>query len=187
MTTIAGKMIYQLKITLKGSKPSIWRRVLIKNDITLSKLHGIIQAVMGWENNHLHIFDICGENYGVADSVFDYSEVCDEIKYKLNRFKFEEKDKFTYEYDFGDSWEHIITVEKIFPIDTQVKYPVCIKGKNACPPEDCGGLWGYYDMVDAIKDSKHPEHESYTEWLGEDFDTEAFDINKVSANLECME
>ena len=186
MATVAGEIVYQLKINLKGSKPPIWRRVLVKNDINMGTLHGIIQEVMGWDDGHLHMFNIHGENYGVSDPDFDYEEVSDERKYKLNRFKFTEKDKFTYEYDFGDSWIHIITVEKLLPVDPKIEYPICIKGKNACPPEDCGGLWGYYDMLEAVKDDEHPEHETYTDWLGEDFDPETFDVDNVNEKLRSL-
>jgi hypothetical protein len=179
----SNNMVYQLKIALKGSKPPIWRRVLVLNNISLSKLDDIIQTVTGWEGGHLHIFDINGENYGVSDPDFDYDKVLDERKYKLNRFDFREKDKFTYEYDFGDSWEHVITVEKILPIDSKEKYPICLEGKMACPPEDCGGLWGYYNMLDSIKDNEHPENESNTEWLGKDFDPAHFDIDLINTRL----
>ena len=175
--------VYQLKIALKGSKPPIWRRLLVKNSISLSKLHVIIQISMGWYDCHLHMFNIYGENYGRPDPDWDFEETLDESKFKLNRFNFKEKDTFTYEYDFGDSWEHVITVEKILPSDSKISYPVCVKGKNACPPEDCGGLWGYYNMLEAVQNKKHPEHKSFLEWIGEEFNPEAFDIDSVNEGL----
>ena len=186
MAISSKNSVYQLKIALKGSKPPIWRRVLVKNNITLSTLDDIIQVVLGWDNCHLHMFDVYGENYGVPEPDFDFEEVCDETKYKLNRFNFREKGKFSYEYDFGDSWMHVITVEKILPVDSKMKYPVCIKGKNASPPEDCGGLWGYYNMLEVIANKKNPEREEYLEWLGEGFDPTHFDVDKANAKLgEC--
>jgi len=95
--------------------------------------------------------------------------------------------KFVYEYDFGDSWEHILLVEKVLPMEPDQQYPVCIKGKRACPPEDVGGVWGYYGFLEAIQDPDHPEHEDYLEWIGEDFDPEAFDLDAVNAALRALQ
>ncbi|HRV94457.1 MAG TPA: plasmid pRiA4b ORF-3 family protein, partial [Anaerolineae bacterium] len=104
--------------------------------------------------------------------------------YRLNQIAPGEKTKFVYEYDFGDSWEHVILVEKILPPEPGVHYPRCIKGKRAGPPEDVGGIWGYEDFLEAIKDPKHPQHEAMLEWAGDDFDPEAFDMSGVNEALE---
>jgi len=93
------------------------------------------------------------------------------------------KSRLVYQYDFGDGWEHVIVVQKIVEPESGVEYPVCLAGKNACPPENCGGVWGYYEMLKAVKDASHEMHDEYTGWLGERFDPQAFDIDGVNAAL----
>lgn len=176
-------MAYQLKITLKNIRPPIWRRIQVNGDITLFKLHRIIQAVMGWYDYHLHRFEIYGIEYGVP-TPDDFYPVKNEKRVKLSKLVTEENDRFLYEYDYGDSWEHEILVEKILPAEKGMYYPVCIKGKRACPPEDVGGAWGYADFLEAIRDPDHPEHEDYANWLEEDFDPEEFDLEEINRMLE---
>ena len=175
--------IYQLKITLRGSKPPIWRRVQVPGDITLYKLHQVIQVAMGWDDEHLHQFTADGIDYGESAPEWGM-EVKSERRAHLNQVAPAEKARFTYEYDFGDSWDHEILVEKILPPEAGVHYPNCIKGKRACPPEDCGGIWGYEELVAAIRDPEHPEHEEMLEWVGEDFDPEEFDLEEINAELQ---
>ena len=176
--------IYQLKVTLIGSKPPIWRRILVSNDITLDKFHLVLQIAMGWTNTHLHQFISNGLFYGIKDDAFGFDmDIEDEDKYKLNQLLKSEKDTIIYEYDFGDSWEHKVLLEKILPFNTDNKLPCCIKGKRACPPEDCGGIWGFGDLIDMLNDSEHPEHESMLEWLGDEFNSEAFDIEQTNETL----
>jgi MoaA/NifB/PqqE/SkfB family radical SAM enzyme len=175
--------VYQLKVTLNGTKPPIWRRILVTADTRLSKLHDILQDVMGWDDQHLHQFEIKGENYGIPSAGFEMGTKNEKSK-TLGEVAPSEKVKFVYEYDFGDSWEHAILVEKIMEPEEGKKYPVCIDGKLACPPEDCGGVWGYYDTVEALADPEHPEHAERLEWIGEDFDPEYFDIDSVNARLK---
>ncbi len=177
------RKIYQLKITLKGAKPPIWRRILIDNSVALPKLHGVIQIVMGWTNSHLHQFIAGDRYYGMPDPNFDFSEVLDEMDYRLNQLLKKEKDSVFYEYDFGDGWEPKITLEKILPFDRKSTLPICIKAKGACPPEDVGGIWGYYDFLEALDDQSHPEHEDYKEWIGGDFDPAFYDIEKTNELL----
>jgi hypothetical protein len=177
-----GQIIFQLKITLKRSKPAIWRRIQVPGNITLERLHHIFQIVMGWSNFHLHQFIIKYEYYGTPDPDF-FEEIHNESRTKLGSVVSKPGDKFIYDYDFGDSWEHHVIVEKILSPEKNVNYPVCIKGKRACPPEDCGGIWGYENLLEAIKDPKHPEHEDLLEWVGEDFDPEFFDIEEVNDRL----
>jgi len=174
--------IYQLKVTLKGSKPPIWRRVQVKDNIRLGDLHGVIQCVMGWDGGHLHQFIHKGQYFG-APSDDDGDSVTDEDKVRLSDLHLRAKSKFVYEYDFGDGWMHDIVVEKTLPVEKGVDYPRCIDGKLACPPEDCGGIWGFYDMLQAASDPKHPEHEDYKEWLGDKFEPEAFDLEAKDAAL----
>jgi hypothetical protein len=174
--------VYQLKITLKGSRPPIWRRVLVADDTTLAKLNHIIQIAMGWTNSHLHDFTIQGQRYS-EPSPDDWEPVKDERRYKLSQLVTGAKFKFVYQYDFGDSWDHEILVEKILPPEPGAHYPVCATGKRACPPEDAGGVWGYATFLEAINDPSHEEHEMYLEWIGGGFDPEAFNLDAVNAWL----
>jgi hypothetical protein len=174
--------IYQIKIILKGSKPPIWRRLEVSDRITLAKLHIILQVAMGWTDSHLHQFRIGKAYYGEPSDELGF-RTFDERRSKLSQLPLKEKSKFIYEYDFGDSWEHEILIEKILPATEGKKAPVCLKGKGACPPEDIGGLWGYYELLDAIGDPEHPEHENMLEWVGENFDPEAFDVAEVNQYL----
>jgi len=177
-----SKTVYQLKITLKDARPPIWRRVQVASEKTLGKLHQVIQEAMGWTNSHLHAFLIGGEEYGQPMPEYDF-DVKNEQRVKLSQIITGEKFKFLYTYDMGDSWEHEILVEKVLPADLQVRYPVCITGKRACPPEDCGGVWGYAEFLEAIQNPDHPEHESMLEWIGGEFDSEFFDLDAINRML----
>lgn len=174
---------YQFKITLKDSKPPIWRKFIVGSSITLPKLHDVIQIVMGWENEHLHEFKFGREIYGVPDPD-SFSKINNEKRVMLNQLINQEKDKFLYTYDMGDNWEHIVELEKILLEQPAPVNPKCIDGKMACPPEDCGGTYGYYDMLDTINDPDNPEYEETIEWLGDDFDPEEFDIEFVNNELK---
>jgi hypothetical protein len=184
-------IVYQIKVTLKYSKPPIWRRIEVLGDITLAKLHRILQAVMDWGGYHLHQF-IVGQRgqwnvvyyYGVPCPDYMDLEVRDEKRVKLNQIAPLEKFKFIYEYDFGDSWEHELLVEKIFPPEPGVFYPRCIKGKRARPPEDVGGVWGYDSFLEAIQDPHHSEHDDLLEWVGGEFDPEAFNLDEINQALK---
>lgn len=183
-----SKTIYQLKITLKDIRPPIWRRVQVRSDATLAQLHWVIQISMGWTNSHLHSFNIQGTEYGVPVSEFDFDDmkVCDERTVKLSQVIPGEKFKFSYLYDFGDAWEHEILVEKVLKVDPTCDYPNCITGKRACPPEDCGGVWGYRHLLAVIQDSNHPEHEEILEWVGGFFDPEDPDLEDVNSRLKMI-
>lgn len=178
--------VYQLKVSLKGIRPPIWRRIQVLGSTTLQELHFIVQAVMGWANAHLHQFTIDGIDYGqpVPDPIPGLdSDIRNENTVTLAQVVTGEKFKFLYVYDFGDDWEHEILVEKVLPLDPKVSYPVCLKGKRACPPEDCGGPWGYADFLAAIQDPSHPEHEEMLEWIDGSFDPEAFDLDQSNQQL----
>jgi hypothetical protein len=174
--------IYQIKITLRGSHPPIWRRVLVPGRFSLYKLHQVIQLAMGWYDGHLHQFIIDGEYYQLPNPD-DLERSPDERRFKLSQIAPYEKRKFVYEYDFGDSWEHELLVEKIQEAEPDTKYPCCIKGKRACPPEDVGGIWGYGAFLEALADPKHEEHDTYLEWIGGSFDPEAFSLDEVNQAL----
>lgn len=177
------EQIYQLKITLVGSKPPIWRRVEVSANATLSSLHRIIQVAMGWYDYHLHQFTIDGVIYGIPHPE-DFLEVHDERLVLLYQVITGPKMKFRYEYDFGDNWEHTILVEKVLPPAEGVIYPRCVTGKRACPPEDCGGIYGYTDFLEAINTPDHPAHAEMLEWSGGSFDPEAFDCTHVNDVLQ---
>ncbi len=182
---MAKNDIYQLKVTLRNSKPPIWRRIEVPGNTGLDKLHHILQATMGWWDAHLHQYIVGQTYYGQPDPEYGYDlEMEDERKVKLNQIAPSEKSRFIYEYDFGDGWEHLIVVEKILPPEKGVRYPRCIKGKRACPPEDVGGMWGYESFLEAIKDPKHTEHEDMLDWWGDDFDPEAFDLEEINDALQ---
>jgi hypothetical protein len=182
------KSVYQLKVTLDDSKPPIWRRILVPGNTTLYNLHEILQIVMGWENYHLHMFTIEGQIYGdPEDDEYGDLGTKDETRYRLDQLDLYEKSKFSYEYDFGDGWEHTILVEKILAPEKGAQYPVCVKGKRACPPEDVGGVWGYQNFLEAIADPEHEEHEEYLVWIGGEFNPEAFDLNEVNGALRAFE
>ena len=175
-------VVYQLKITLQDVKPPIWRRVQVK-DCTLAGLHDVIQTCMGWDGGHLHAFEVGGEQYGEPDPT-GMMETEDERKVKLSRVVTGNIKKFTYTYDFGDNWEHVVQVEKTLDAEPGVRYPRCVAGKRACPPEDCGGAWGYGDFLEAVRNPNHPSHEEMLEWAGGEFDPEACDLDAVNKGLD---
>lgn len=175
--------VYDFKIVLVGSDPPIWRRFQVKNDITLDVLHQIIQIVMGWQDCHIHEFQIEDLAYGPVDAG-GLEDVKDERKVRLGKVIKEEGTRFRYVYDFGDDWEHEIALERISDPSRNSRYPICLDGEGACPPEDCGGIWGYYDMLQTIEDPADPEYEDVLEWLGDAFDPESFDIRQVNTALK---
>ncbi|MFW2371902.1 MAG: UPF0149 family protein [Gammaproteobacteria bacterium] len=179
MTTRSLHSIYQLKVTLKGIRPPIWRRLLIASTDNLEHLHVAIQIVMGWSNTHLHEFTVGRNRYGVPD--VDYAAgVHDETDYRLDQLFKKEKDKLNYIYDFGDGWQHEVLLEKILPYEHDAILPVCIKGKRACPPDDVGGVGGYELFLETIADPSDAEYESMLEWIGGDFDSEHFDLAQTN-------
>ena len=140
---------------------------------------------MGWGDCHLHTFSIQGVEYGRPQPEYDFN-VSDERRAKSSTIATQEKAKFHYTYDMGDDWEHEILVEKILPPDPELVYPICIKGKGACPPEDCGGVWGYQELLGILQQPEHPEHESMAEWIDEDFDPTLFDLAEVNQSLHSL-
>jgi hypothetical protein len=176
-----SKSLYQIKVTLVGSKPPIWRRLIVKDNTRLDQLHSVLQVAMGWFNSHLHQYRVGSSYIGIPDQDIDI-DVTDEQMVYLQDIISNVKDNFVYEYDFGDGWEHKIVLEKKLPLDSS-ESPVVIKGKKACPPEDCGGIWGYSDFLAAIQDPKHEEHEEMLEWVGGEFDPDEFDMNFINKKL----
>jgi len=179
---------YQIKISLKGSKPKIWRRIILSADTFLEDFHKIIQTTMGWTNSHLHQFIKNKTYYTVPldDDFYGFNEAVDYIKEKIrvDDLLFSEKDKIVYEYDFGDGWEHEILLEKIILVDLKMKVPVCVAGKMECPPEDCGGIWGYYNLLEVVQNPKHPDYKDTREWFEGDLDPEYFDKDEINELLK---
>ena len=175
--------IYQIKISLRDAKPPIWRRLELPGDTSLAELHHIIQAAFGWEDSHLHVFDTPYGAFGVADRDLGHRA---ERPVTLEQVASGVGDKVRYLYDFGDNWEHDIVVEKLLERQA-VAYPRCTGGRRAAPPEDCGGIGGYTELVEILRDTTHPEHAEQLEWLGlrsaEDFEPARFDAAKVTRTL----
>lgn len=186
------RVTHQLRIVLRGTKPAIWRRVLVSPSMTLDDLHRLLQAVMGWEDCHLHMFVKGRRRFSVPSPWDDDFRMpgtprdLDEREYEIGRVLTHEKDWMTYEYDFGDSWHHRVTLQKILPYDPAVRLPACIGGKRRCPPENCGGVWGYYEKLEVLKDQEHPDHEHIKEWMGGHFDPDIFSPRAVDMLLGQM-
>ena len=179
----APAQIYQLRIELQYLKPAIWRRVLVPGSIKLSKFHVVILWSMGWQGGHMHEFVIGQTNYGEPDPEFPQAPpVVREDRVTLQQALGGLK-TIRYIYDFGDDWEHKIKLEKTLPFDPEMKHPQCIAGQYACPPEDVGGVDGYLDFLDAIRNPAHEEHASMLEWIGGGFDPLTFDLDETNERL----
>jgi hypothetical protein len=176
--------IYQIKVSLRGAKPPIWRRLLVPGDITLNRLHRTILAAFGWHGDHLHAFDTAYGQFGHADRDLGHRS---DTSVTLEQVAPAIKDKIRYTYDFGDDWEHDILIEKTTPADPAVNVPACIGGRRAAPPDDCGGIWGYQHLIEILADPHHPEHRDRLEWLGLDdasqFTPDKFDLGQVNQRL----
>jgi hypothetical protein len=179
--------VYQLKVSLRGAKPPIWRRLLVPGDINLARLHAILLAAFGWDGGHLHVFETPYGDFGRADRELGHRA---EGSVTLKQVAPDVNDKIRYTYDFGDDWVHDIVVEKVLDADPTTTYPRCTGGKRAAPPDDCGGIWGYEELVDVLANPTHPEHEERLEWLGLDdasqFTPEVFDVEAVNRRLNAL-
>ena len=175
--------IFQIKVTLEHIEPATWRRLLLPSNLNLGKLHHVIQEAMGWTNSHLHQFILRDRRIGDlrADDSGEL-EFEDEKKLKLDQLVGPGQ-SIRYEYDFGDGWNHEVLVEKAIEPDERIHYPICVAGARACPPEDCGGPPGYENLVDALQDTEHDEHDQLLTWVGGLFDPESFDVNAVNRRI----
>jgi hypothetical protein len=175
--------VFQLRIQLQEVVPTAWRRLLVPAGIHLPKLHDMFQASMGWTNSHLHSFMIGDQLYGMHVEEWPDEEL-DEKDYTVYVALRGGVRRFSYEYDFGDSWEHEVVVENVTWPPLALKFGVCLDGQNACPPEDVGGPSGYAHFLEAIGDPLHEEHDDYLVWVGHKFDSEAFDLAAANATLQ---
>ena len=184
--TKANNSVYQIKVTLTGAQPPIWRRLLIEPDTTFQDLHRIIQLAMGWQTSHLHLFQ-AGNGRLIGDPAEDFDGMMnflDETIVPVSGVLKKEGQQLKYEYDFGDSWEHEVKLEKILPGDLADPLPKCIKAVRQCPPEDVGGLPGFYDFLEAMEDAAHPEHVAVRDWMGgEWFEPETVDLDQINEDL----
>jgi len=183
-----SQQVYQLKVVLLETEPPIWRRFLVPSSVTLHRLHLILQDVMGWTNSHLYSFRIGTKEYAEPDPDNEFNELDfkNSRRTKLGRLVTKKEDIFLYEYDFGDGWEHMLLVEDILERKPGIRYPVCLTGERACPPEDCGGTHGYAELMGIIADPDHEEYLDMITWLGGRFDPEALDIDIVNLKLKSM-
>jgi hypothetical protein len=183
----ADVRIYQLKITLMETDPPIWRRVRIPGDTTLARLDRIIQTAMGWTNSHLHTFTAGGVVYADPSPEWEIP-VRNERRTHLRQIVSEEGEAFIYEYDMGDSWRHQVLVEEVGFESGNSARPLCLGGERACPPEDCGGIHGYYETLEVLRDPAHEEYADTKIWIesmtGGPFDADAFDVEAVNRSLK---
>jgi hypothetical protein len=169
-------------LTLRGVKPPVWRRVLVPSSWTLGELSPALEAVMGWYGGHLHSFDPGDVVYGEPDPDWG-DDLQDEREVRVGDVLSHAGTKMRWDYDFGDGWEHDVVVEAILEPDPTLRYPHCVTGRRACPPEDCGGPYGYRDLLGALADPSHPDHEELKEWAPPGFDPARFDVREVNEAL----
>lgn len=181
MAAAKGKKILQLKVSLTNTSPGVWRRLLVPAEMSLSQVHHVLQAAMGWTDSHLHCFETWDGRYGMVGVEEDTDNLMDERRAKLVKVLPNKGSRFFYRYDYGDNWEHVVELESVLKPDQRHHYPLCIGGARACPPEDCGGSSGYEELVRVLKSPKDEEYDSMLTWLGGYFDPESFDANAVNA------
>ncbi|MCB9228486.1 MAG: plasmid pRiA4b ORF-3 family protein [Deltaproteobacteria bacterium] len=181
-----GHYAVDFHISIIGTDPLVWRKVRLSNHMTLNDLHWAIQGAFGWENAHLHAFyvntgRISGNEMDDLDDP-DGDENTDSNGISIHDLIEQREKKFTYEYDFGDSWHHEIKIVGTEPLETPMKVPECIDGERCCPPEDCGGVWGFENFLEVMADPSHEEYADMKDWYGRRFNAEKFSI--ADANKE---
>lgn len=179
--------IYQIKLTLLGTDPPIWRRLLVPAGLTLEQLHDVLQLAMGWEDCHLHEFRIGRQRFGKPDPMertFGGPRTASERTARVFSVLGRAGAKAVYTYDFGDGWEHEIVVEKRLAAEPGCAYPACLAGERHGPPEDCGGIPGFYNLLEAISDPEHEEHQDLLDWVGGSFAPESFSVDAVNQRLQ---
>ncbi|MBO0703413.1 MAG: plasmid pRiA4b ORF-3 family protein [Candidatus Dormibacteraeota bacterium] len=176
--------MFQIKVSLLDVAPRIWRRLLVPQDVSMPRLHRILQLAMGWTDSHLHQFRVGELRFAEPDDEQLEPRPIDYRRIALNQLAPQRGSTCVYEYDFGDGWEHLIEVEEELPVETvSGAVPRCLAGERACPPEDCGGPGGYAEVLVALSDAGHPEHDQWCEWAGPAFDPAAFDMETINRAL----
>ena len=176
------KTVHRLKVTLLTVKPTVWRRIVVRSDTTLGELAPMLETAMGWLGGHLHVFDVDGIRYGMPDPDWDLDDL-DENRFRLGDVLPTVGSKLRWDYDFGDGWEHDVLVEAISLPERGAEYPACLEGRRACPPEDCGGPWGYAELLEALADPDHPDHDQLREWAPPNFDPALFDLDEANTAM----
>lgn len=183
---MAKKQVFRFKISLDYIRPEIWRLIEVENDLTFYDFHLMIQEAMGWTNSHLHMF--MNGDFVIGDASEEACEFgdppdWDEKKKKLHQFFSKPGERISYVYDFGDNWEHTVVLESLEEKAMDAKYPRCLDGARACPPEDCGSVPGYESLLEILADPKHEEFEEMKEWAG-DYEPEHFDKDKATEAMQ---
>jgi len=181
---LATPELYCLAVTLRDSNPPIWRMIVVSSDTTLANLHVILQATMGWENAHMHEFVIAKQRYGILHTGWTWFGPKDEIRVQLGQVVRKPRTSFLYEYDFGDQWQH--DVEFLNTVDPGLAHTnlSCLNGQGKCPPEDCGGIDAYQDMLCILDNPQHPDYPDVRQYLGKRFNPAAFSKSNVNARLK---
>ena len=177
-----GQSVIQVRVTLDEVVPAVWRRLLVPGSVKLARLHEILQSAMGWTNSHLHRFVIGDTLYGMHFDDYPEDEIDETEVTVLSATR--EHQHFSYEYDFGDCWDHELVVEQRTVTPRGLKHAVCLDGQNACPPEDCGGAGGFAELLEVLRDPSHEDHDELTKWVGGSFDPEFFDLIAVNVALQ---
>lgn len=173
--------IHVLHVELVSSQPRVWRELQVPSNMSLGKLHDVIQAALGWTNSHLHAFENRKrQRFGPSGDELDELEMLNEDDFTVADLGSRKGSAFGYIYDFGDDWVHRIDVVRVQPSEVGAKYPACTDGAGACPPEDSGGMYGWMEKLRILKNPKHPEYEELLEWLGGPVDPKAFDLKAAN-------
>jgi hypothetical protein len=178
------RRIYLLRVTLAEMRVPVWRQLVVPGGYTLDRLHRALQIAIGWKDCHLHSFEIDGRQFGVPDPD-DLLETVDELDTRLDAVAVTGT-RFTYVYDFGDWWEHLVTVEDVIEADPAERYPICLRGAGVCPPEDVGGVYGYERLLDALADPYHKDHDQMVDWYGDEIEVRDFDADRATALMRRM-
>lgn len=183
-TTPGAPTVHQVKVTLRGASPPIWRQLEVPSGATLQDLHEYIQRAFDWEGYHMWVFETPLGEYGIPDPQLGHR---DATSTTVGKVAPRAGSRIRYTYDFGDDWEHDVLVEGVHDAEPGAAYPRCLTGRRACPPEDCGGIWGYERLVEIMADPSHEEHESMLDWLGlesaTEFHPDQFDLDDVNKDL----
>ena len=178
--------VHHFEVALQEVEPKVWRGIQVPSSYSFWDLHVAIQDAMGWLDYHLHEFEIVNpatgntERMGIPDDAFDDEQpALPSWELQISDYFSSENARAIYTYDFGDNWQHTVTLKEVVERVPRMRYPRCVAGERACPPEDCGGIWGYQGFLDSIQNPHHEEHDRMLEWVSGSFDPEAFDPKSI--------